>query len=173
MLKVVLVFALVVGSGMARATDAPRSGVVVLTAAPPPDTKCSRAFHLRLGDAAPCEGDLLPVPEVLRLLEIEDALALAKAELEASKALAEIEAQKCTEQVALHREARRECEEQCAPPPVIEASTPPRIYERWSFWVGAAVVAATITTGAVLEDDHKLLYLSGGIGLATMVSGAF
>jgi hypothetical protein len=110
--------------------------LVVCLALPARARECTRAFHLRENDKAPCEGDLVPVFELLRLLEAEDALDRANAEillwrerLAAAEAAAKDEIQAAAERLEVERKARRACEDEKAPPVVVMSW-----YESPVFW---------------------------------------
>lgn len=119
---------------------------------------CTHALTVRDGKAHDpdtgavvplCDGDLLPTPDVLWLLQREgrateavSALALAKQELAAERDLHTSDVIRLTAEVQAERDARLACERERAPAP-----------ERRSFfdspWFGGAVGAA-IGAGAVL-----------------------
>lgn len=99
---------------------------------------CRRAVHVEAGAIAPCTGDLLPVPEVVRLLGAEDALARALDALSDERDLRAIDGDEAAQTLAIERAARRECELAKAPPPV------PRRAWYESPWFGAALGAGVV-----------------------------
>ena len=119
---------------------------------------CTHALTVRDGKAHDpdtgavvplCDGDLLPTPDVLWLLqregratEVTSELVLVRAELVAERDLHKTDVDRLTAEVQAERDARLACERERAPAP-----------ERRSFfdspWFGGAVGAA-IGAGAVL-----------------------
>ena len=104
---------------------------------------CTRATHLATGQAAPCEGDLVPVPVLTRLLVDQTALALARDQLTVCADLRAVDADEARELLDTERTARRQCEVSRAPPP---ARARP-----WydSPWVGAVVGGVVVGALAV------------------------
>lgn len=114
---------------------------------------CTKAVSVKTGKAAPCDGDLVPVSELLRLLQIETDHGLAETALEKLRASsaadlalarAEIEAerQKAENETAL----RRQCELAKSPPPYVPDD--PAWYT--SPWFGGAVGLVVGVTSTVL-----------------------
>ena len=119
---------------------------------------CTKAYQLRGGQwidpetgavVPPCDGDALPTPDVLWLLqregratEVTSELVLVRAELVAERDLHKADVDRLTAEVQAERDARLACERERAPAP-----------ERRSFfdspWFGGAV-GAVIGAGAVL-----------------------
>ena len=128
---------LILAAGVARAED------------------CTKAYQLRGGKwfdpetgavVPPCDGDALPTPDVLWLLqregratEVESAIDLVRAELVAERDLHRVDVDRLTAEVQAERDARAACERDKSPAP-----------ERRHFtdtpWFGAGVTAAVITT---------------------------
>lgn len=120
---------------------------------------CTHALTVRDGQAHDpdtgavvplCDGDLLPTPDVLWLLqregratEVTSELELARAELVAERDLHRTDVERLTAEVQAERDARLSCERTRAPAP-----------ERRSFfdspWFGAGAASAIITTIIVI-----------------------
>jgi hypothetical protein len=124
--------------------------------ADPVGVPCRRGVHLTQGQAAPCEGDLLPTSEVIRLLDAEDALesanrsiADAEARLKAAELSAADESARLNSLLQIERKARRECETAQVPPqPVPEG---PRWYVSPWLWGTVGVVLGSAATIAVVK----------------------
>lgn len=114
---------------------------------------CTRAIGVKTGKAVPCDGDLVPASELLRLLQIETDHGLAETALEKLRASAaadlalaraeiEAERQKAENEAAL----RRQCELAKSPPPYVPDD--PAWYT--SPWFGGAVGLVVGVTSTVL-----------------------
>lgn len=116
---------------------------------------CTKAYKLRGGQwidpetgavVPPCDGDALPTPDVLWLLQREgrateavSALELAKQELAAERDLHKADVDRLTAEVQAERDARLACERE-------RASRPERRHFTDTPWFGAGVTAAVLTT---------------------------
>lgn len=120
---------------------------------------CTRALTVRDGKAHDpdtgalvplCDGDLLPTPDVLWLLqregratEADSELTLVRGELVAERELHRVDVDRLTAEVQAERDARLACERECAQAPV----RPRPFYS--SPWFGGAV-GAVVGAGVVL-----------------------
>lgn len=96
-----------------------------------------------------CDGDLLPTPDVLWLLqregratEVESAIDLVRAELVAERDMHKVDVDRLTAEVQAERDARLACERERAPVPHRRPFTD-------TPWFGAAVASAVITSIAI------------------------
>ena len=112
--------------------------------------ECVLAHHVTAGEAAPCTGDLLPVSEVVRLLNTESDLKAAEKSLAAEKVLRARDKTEANELLQICNESLGACERSHAPLPCPE----PAWYE--SPWFGAAVgLVVGSVTAAVLVGELK------------------
>lgn len=142
---------------MLRALPALLLGLVAGLSAEARAEDCTHALTVRDGQAHDpdtgavvplCNGDLLPTPDVLWLLqregratEVTSELELAKQEIVAERDLHKVDVDRLAAEVQAERDARLACERERAPAP--RPSPPSRL--TWA-GVGAAIATAALIT---------------------------
>lgn len=140
-----------------------------------------KAFDAAGNEVPVCSGDLYAPSDILalytevkRLERALEAKTIALAELEVDLqdgALRaedlQIEVKRLSAELEATRAAREAAEKAKRPDPPTRAP----VYARWSTWVGAGIVVASIVTGVATKSNHPMLWAAGGAGAGMVLGG--
>lgn len=96
---------------------------------------CPEAVSLTTGQPAPCDGDLVPRPALVQLLQDQSALALVRERMRVAEQIHEAEIRACQTHWDAERTSRLVCEREKSPAPL---RTP--WYEHPAFVATASVI---------------------------------
>lgn len=79
---------------------------------------CPEAVSLTAGQPAPCDGDLVPRPALVQLLQDQSALSLVKERMRVAATIHETEIRACQSHWDAERASRLVCEREKSPAPL-------------------------------------------------------
>lgn len=79
---------------------------------------CPEAVSLTTGQPAPCDGDLIPKPALVQLLQDQSALALVRERMRVAATIHEAEIRACQTHWDAERASRLVCEREKSPAPL-------------------------------------------------------
>ena len=103
---------------------------------------CPEAVSLAAGQQAPCDGDLVPRPALVQLLQDQSALSLVRERMRVAEQIHEAEIRACQMHWDVERASRLVCEREKSPPPLSFSW-----YEHPAF---VAVTSVVLTAGATI-----------------------
>ncbi len=109
---------------------------------------CTRAQPVRVGEAVPCDGDLMPAAGLARLIEEARAHKATRAALALCEESRRIDADEAAGVLAAERDARQACEQSRTPPPCPQAAQSDW-WERPAFIIPTTVTATLIVVASV------------------------